>query len=469
MNLNDLPIINGKRVLNDDYVKKELKKEAKAFASGKENTGFCLRGLRGQDVSEIDMSKLTIEMFKRLTFDTKTTFSKAQVENFHPFDIIKQGKQFGNIKESKINGNETTIAIIDRFSDISKKQFEGRTITVYRVSKDGVEEVQSNEEGIYLKDASKEEDGLEKGYHGNTIVSLTVGKECGVAPKSNVVLFHIDGIGNQAAQDFVLKFIDENSEKEGFTIPDIISVSAKTDINEHTLNELEKLGCAFINSDIFMMDFTWGRSNDGNENDGNKLVRDEVIQYTIDAFAADRRIDINEKFSGNMLIPVTGRTSSYINDDGEEVYKYNGSFCGNSFAIGQVAGLFLNARQVDKSISYGNFIKIARNTAKTNNEDMKYLDVNEFIEKLKDKTHGDGDGSEEGHGNISEEEHRNSPVKESENNSNDLTKKHSLDEFHDVAIHDRIEATNQVTRETTNGVKTAENELEQEHESEEIE
>ena len=477
MDLDDLPIINGKRVLNDDYVKKELKKEAKAFASGKENTGFCLRGLRGQDVSEIDMSKLTIEMFKRLTFDTKTTFSKAQVENFHPFDIIKQGKQFGNIKESKINGNikeskingnETTIAIIDRFSDISKKQFKGRTITVYRVSKDGVEEVQSNEEGIYLKDASKEEDGLEKGYHGNTIVSLTVGKECGVAPKSNVVLFHIDGIGNQAAQDFVLKFIDENSEKEGFTIPDIISVSAKTDINEHTLNELEKLGCAFINSDIFMMDFTWGRSNDSNENDGNKLVRDEVIQYTIDAFAADRRIDINEKFSGNMLIPVTGRTSSYINDDGEEVYKYNGSFCGNSFAIGQVAGLFLNARQVDKSISYGNFIKIARNTAKTNNEDMEYLDVNEFIEKIKDKTHGDGDGSEEGHGNISEEEHRNSPVKESENNSNDLTKKHSLDEFHDVAIHDRIEATNQVTRETTNGVKT-ENELEQEHESEKIE
>ena len=99
---------------------------------------------------------------------------------------------------------------------------------------------------------------------------------------------------------------------------------------------------------------------------------------------------------------------------------------------------------------------------------MEYLDVNEFIEKIKDKTHGDGDGSEEGHGNISEEEHRNSPVKESENNSNDLTKKHSLDEFHDVAIHDRIEATNQVTRETTNGVKT-ENELEQEHESEKIE
>lgn len=379
MCLDDLPIINGKRVFNKNYVEEELKKEAKAFASGKENTGFCLRGLCGQDVSKIDMSDLTIEMFKRLTFNTKTKFSKEQVEKFHPFDIIKQGKQFGNIKESKIDGNETTIAIIDRFSDVSKKQFEGRTITVYRVSKDGVEEVQSNEDGIYLKDASEEEDGLEKGYHGNTIASLAVGKECGVAPESNVVLFHIDGIGNQEAQDAVLKFIDENREKEGFTIPDIISISAKTKIDKEMLKKLEKLGCAFINSDIFVENFTLGRSNDGHE-----LVRDEFIQYTIDAFAADRRIDINEKFNGKILIPVTGRTSSYINDDGEEVYKYNGSFCGNSFAIGQVAGLFLKARQVDKSISYGNFIKIARNTAKTNEDNMKYLDADGIITKLKE-------------------------------------------------------------------------------------
>lgn len=464
MYLDDLPIINGKRVLDNKYVEEELKKEAEAFSSGKgKNTGFCLRGLCGRDVSEIDMSNLSIEMFKRLTFDTKTTFSQEQVEKFHPFDIImEQGKQFGNIKKSEIDGDKTTIAIIDRFSDVSKEQFEGRTITIYRVSKDGVEEVQPNEDGIYLKDASIEEDGLENGYHGNTIASLTIGKECGVAPKSNVVLFHIDGIGNQEAQDFVLKFIDENREKEGFTIPDIISVSAKTDISNHTLEELEKLGCAFINSKIFMDNFTWGRRNDG-----NKLARDEFIQYTIDAFA-DRGIDINELFSENMLIPVTGRTSSYINDDGEKVYKYNGSFCGNSFAICQVAGMFLLAKQINPNIRYDEFIKIAIDTAKTNKDNMvKYLDGKEIIEKLKDKTHGDGDGSAEEHGNMSEEEHRNSPVKEFENNLNDLTKKHGLDEFHDVAIGDRSETADKATRETINGVRT-ENELEREHKNVEV-
>ena len=383
------------KIIDDQYVEEELKKEAKAFASGKgENTGFCLRGLCGRDVSKIDMSNLSQESFLRLTFNSETIFpenqelmprfvreliKKGECENFADYThkVIEQGKQFGDIGKSEIDGSGTTIAIIDRFSDVSEKQFEGegRTITVYRVSEDGVEEVQSNEEGIYLEDASVE-DELENGYHGNTIASLTVGKECGVAPKANVILFHVDGIENQEAQDAVLKFIAKNKEKEGFTIPDIISISAKTNINKQTLEELEELGCAFINSDIFMKDFTWGRSNDGHE-----LVRDKFIQYTIDAFA-DRGIDINKLFSENMLIPVTGRTSSYINNDGEEVYKYNGSFCGNSFAIGQVAGLFLKARQIDKSISFDGFVEIASDTARENDDGMKYIDIDRVINKV---------------------------------------------------------------------------------------
>ena len=422
--------ITGTTVIDDKYVEEELKREAKAFASGKgKNTGFCLRGLCGQDVSKIDMSNLSEEMFKRLTFDSKTKFSQEQIEKFHPFDIImEQGKQFGNIGESEIDGSGTTIAIIDRFSDISVAQFEGRTITVYRVSKDGVDDepVQPNKEGIYLEGASVEENGLENGFHGNTIDSLAVGKQCGVGTNANVILFHVDGIGNQEAQEHVIKFI-ENREKSN--IPDIISISAKTKIDEETLKKLEKLGCTFINSDVFMKDFTWGRSDD----DGNELVRDEFIQYTIDAFA-DRGIDINELFNENTLIPVTGRTSSYIDDNGKEVYKYNGSFCGNSFAICQVAGLFLLARQVDKSISFNEFIKIVRDTAKLNKDNMRYLDAKGIIEKVKDKTHGDG------------------------------TKKHSLDEFHDIAINDRSVVVDEVTRETINGVRT-ENELGQEHKS----
>lgn len=372
--------ITGTTVIDDKYVEEELKKEAKAFASGKKgNTGFVLRGLCGQDVSEIDMSNLSPEMFKRLTYDSKTKFSQTQIEKFHPFDIMEQGKQFGNIGETEFDGSETTIAIIDQFSNISKKQFENRTITVYRVSKDGVEKepLQPNKKGIFLENASVEEDGLENGFHGNTVTDLAVGKECGIAPKANVVLFHrVDGIEPQEAQDAVLKFIDENKGKAKFVVPDVISISARTTIDEKTLNEL---GCAFINSGIFTNYFTWGRNSDDYE-----LVRDEFIEYVLEEFG-DSRKEVEEKFDGKILIPVLERTSSYINDAGEKVDKYNGSFCGNSFAICQVAGLFLKARQVDKSISFDTFIKIARETAKLNDENMKYLDAEGIIKKVKDE------------------------------------------------------------------------------------
>ena len=366
--------ITGTTVIDDTYVEEELKKEAEAFCEGR-NTGFALRGLCGQNVSKIDMSNLSPEMFKKLTFDSETIFSSEQKEKFHPDAIREQGKQFGNIGESKINGSGTTIAIIDRFANISEEQFEGRTITVYKVSENGVELMQP-EKGIFLKTTSvKDEDGLENGYHGNTIASLTVGKECGVAPNANVILFHIDGIDSQKAQDKVLEFIDKN--KEEFTIPDILSVSASTKIDSETLKELKELGCAFINSDVFMKDFTWGRSSDGQE-----LVRDEFIQYTIDAFRTKTGQDIGKKFDKNKLIPVIGRTSSYINSDGEEVEKYNGSFCGNSFAICQAAGLFLLARQIQPKISYDEFIETIKKSQKENSEHRMYVDPKDVIEKI---------------------------------------------------------------------------------------
>lgn len=370
--------ITGTAVIDDKYVEEELKKEAKAFAKREENTGFVLRGLCGQDVSEIDMSNLSPEMFKKLTYDNKTKFSQKQIEKFHPFDIIEKGKQFANIEKTEFDGNGTTIAIIDRFSDISEKQFEGRTITVYRVSKDGVdkEPLQPNKKGILLESASVEEDELENGFHGNTVTSLAVGKECGIAPNANVVLFHIDGIDNQEAQNAVLKFVDENKGEAEFTVPDVISISAATEIDEEKLNEL---GCAFINSGIFMKDFTWGRSSDGHE-----LVRDEFIEYVLEE-SGDSRKEVEKRFDGNILIPVVERTSSYINYAGEKVDKYNGSFCGNSFAICQIAGLFLIARQVDKSLSFDKFIEITRETAKLNGENMKYLDAEGIIIKVRDE------------------------------------------------------------------------------------
>ena len=362
-------------IINDEYVEKKLRKVAEDFVNGIENTEFVIDGFCGQDLSKIDMSDLSIENFRRLTYDSKTIFSKEQIEKFHPFDIMQQGKRFDNIEKSdtnEINGRGTTIGIIDRFSNISREQFKGRTITVYRVSEHGVEEVQPNDEGIFLESDND-------GNHGNTATSLSVGEECGVAQNANAILFHIDGIGFQEAQDAVLNFIVENGKKGEITIPDMISASANTSIDTKTLDILGELGCEFINSKRFRDYFTWGRINDDNE-----VVLDKYIEDILSMPSNENsRLEVFKKILGSAtMIPVTGRTSSYIDDEGNKVYKYNGSLCGNSFAICQAAGMFLLTRQIDPNIRYDGFVEIVKNQERLNSDGMMYVDTGEIINKV---------------------------------------------------------------------------------------
>ena len=64
------------------------------------------------------------------------------------------------------------------------------------------------------------------------------------------------------------------------------------------------------------------------------------------------------------------------------VYKYNGSVCGASFAIPQIAGLFLLSRQIDKEIRFNEFIEIIKNPQMVNKDGMNYINANELIKQV---------------------------------------------------------------------------------------
>lgn len=64
------------------------------------------------------------------------------------------------------------------------------------------------------------------------------------------------------------------------------------------------------------------------------------------------------------------------------VYKYNGSVCGASFAIPQIAGLFLLSRQIDKEIRFNEFIEIIKNPQMVNKDGTNYINANEIIKKV---------------------------------------------------------------------------------------
>lgn len=74
------------------------------------------------------------------------------------------------------------------------------------------------------------------------------------------------------------------------------------------------------------------------------------------------------------------------NGKDKEVYKYNGSVCGASFAIPQIAGLFLLARQIDEKINFDEFVDIIKNPKRVNKDGKMYLDAKEVIEEVQDRS-----------------------------------------------------------------------------------
>lgn len=359
-------------------------------------------GLCGEDLSNVDMSGLSPEMFKRLTFDTETKFPedpKMQVKGINPQEIIEQGKFSNTLKElhkKGINGDGTTIVLIDNISNSQVSEFEGREVVniVFKQNEDGTisyEEYQKYKEEEENKEKEKQEEDDDKfdNYHGKTTASLATGNKCGVAPETKVYLFGIaEGTDREKAQELILKYINEND-----IIPDIISMSADTKISEEAktiINELkEQHGCAFLNSKEFWEDFLWGRIS----NDAKGVVLDELFKEVLNE-AKDKKYDesttpgrtitkacanVFGKESDMAVLPCKEVTC--LENGKEGVYKYMGSFCGASFAIPQVAGLFLLARQIDKSISYDEFIEIVKNPEREK-DGMMYVDFKETLKEI---------------------------------------------------------------------------------------
>lgn len=231
-------------VIDDKYIEQEFKRIASEIATQNEDADFSvvLEGFCGKDVSKIDMSNLSPENFRRLTFDSETIFSNEQIKKFHPEDLVKQvkclssegkvkqvewernGKSFSNMESlhsQEINGEGTTIGIIDSCFDSSIAELEGRVVNHVVFEKvDG--------KISFRKYEKRDGDG----FHGNTTACLAAGNECGVAPKAKMYLFGIaEGTDWAEAKEAILQYIKDNNIKL-----DIISMSAATE----TSKKLEK-------------------------------------------------------------------------------------------------------------------------------------------------------------------------------------------------------------------------------------
>lgn len=378
--------------IDDKYIEQKFEKIAGGITSSntENDLSFILEGICGEDVSKIDMSSLSPENFRRLTFDSKTIFSDEQIKRFHPEKLLEQGKKFSNVKAKKglhengINGKGTTIAILDRYFNSSISEFEGRVVKHIVLEKDRNGEIVANI--IFERDKKNDfrkeyEEKYMDGSHGNTTACLVAGSECGVAPETEMYIFSVGNISWEEAKEMMLEYIVESDIK-----PDIICISADIQTSregQKMLDKLEKKGCTLLDSSKFWKEFSWGRTS----NNGEVVLLDELLK-TISNKESDKNSRTNKvikNIPSTVILPATGRTNIHMGEDGKTIYKYNGSLCGSSYAIPQIAGLFLLARQIDSSIRYDEFINVVKNPKRLNPEGMMYVDAEEICKEINER------------------------------------------------------------------------------------
>ena len=378
--------------IDDKYIEQKFERIAGEIASrnAENDLSFILEGICGEDVSKIDMSNLSPENFRRLTFDNKTIFSNEQIKRFHPEKLLEQGKKFSNVKEEKglhengINGKGTSIAILDRYFDSSISEFEGKVVKHIVLEKDRNGEnvaniiFERNKENDFRKEYKEK---YMDGSHGNTTACLVAGSECGVAPETEMYIFSVGNIAWEESKEMMLKYIVENNIE-----PDIISISADIQTSKEgqkMLDELEKKGCTLLDSSKFWKDFSWGRTS----NHGEVVLLDELLKIISNRESAEnsRTDKVIKNIASTVVLPAAGRTNIHVGEDGKTIYKYNGSLCGASYAIPQIAGMFLLARQIDFSIRYDEFMNVVKNPKRLNPEGMMYVDAEEICKEIDER------------------------------------------------------------------------------------
>lgn len=362
-------IIQAKKVFTDEMFiefkktfEEIVKNYASEFAKGIEpDASVFNQGFDKGDLTDIDiqLSEENKQMFKsiikRLTF-VKEAFSDKQREELEIDDIVEQGKfskKMKKLHKSGINGEGTSIGIIDSSSKINEsEEFADRDVeSIVIDKKDGV---------LFFRDDANED---RDDFHGKTTASLAAGNSCGIAPGAKVCLFKLaKGIKRNEARSVIPQYIKEHKIELDVLIDP--SYNGNSKIFQDELGEK----CVYFSVEDTWKNCIWGRYSD----DGKELVEDKMAKEIIEQAnkvkphekGMEDKLKVMQENDEKILIPCTGMTS--VQEDFKNRDKYYGSVCGASFPTVFLGSLFALARQRDPNLTKDNFFEIMRNTAKLN-------------------------------------------------------------------------------------------------------
>lgn len=322
-------------------------------------------GFSGKDLSEKDMSKVSLEAISKMVFDEKTKWPEESKlpKGFNAKKFMDIGKNPGlnlsKIHEKGITGKGVTVAVIDK-----------PIISTHNELKDRM---------TYVKIGDEISDN---NFHGLACASILAGKTCGVAPDAKLYYFGSSDTSEKRFSSFYSKAIDKIieinralSQKEKIKIVSISDGFQKFSGEEwekwqETIKRANNEGIIVVYSDLLTKKkFTSGGCSTFKD-------RNNPSNYELNNYIKGSKAQKDKSW---ILVPANFRTTASNNGDDQYVHYAEGGF---SWAIPYVTGMVALAWQVNPNLSFEEIINTLIDTKTTASEGRYIINPEAFIEAI---------------------------------------------------------------------------------------
>ena len=335
---------------------------------------LLMNGLAGLDCEALglDFSELSQEEFERIPFDSKTIFSEETKRQFEPQKILERGKKFGlGLETLGLTGKEIHVAIRD---ENCNPYLTGANIVEYTniVNGDIYHEVNS--------------DDIEH-MHGVTTTSLLASKSCGIAKDSSVHFF--SGTIDEYVEHIIAynqKCKAENRESDMILVASGSWADRNFDVHRERLREN---GCELVCANNFNENFGEFVNNSENAQNPLELAEEQIEEFKEKYPKMIKQIETMCR-KKEVNIPIS-RTYHQVGREhnGEEIFKYQSAYS-TSWGVPQIAGLLTVFKEMDRTLTFDEFLEYARETAQGKMKIINPVGILEKVrEKIKDKSEED--------------------------------------------------------------------------------
>ncbi len=320
-------------------------------------------GLAGKDLTDKDLTQLSLPFLAALTFDGNTRWpERSQLpQGFPPEEWIEGGKNPGlgirALHRQGITGKGIAVAVVDKPIRHEHREFRGR-IHYYEVF-------------------GGEEKGRAPHFHGIACASILAGETVGVAPDATIHYFAVPDVGENfryyaIAADRIIEVNRSLSDAEKIRLVSISDgLGRDNPYREEWASALERLqatGVEVVYSSRDRLDgFVWGGVAPYED-------REATSNYELALYLAGMDVPREE-----IIIPGDYRTTA--SNKGGDLYIYWGTG-GWSWAIPYAAGLAALAWQLEPALAFAEIESLLRETAAAARDGRHVIDPAAFFEAL---------------------------------------------------------------------------------------